>query len=863
MTMKEGDRTSTEIGKLKSQIASLEELLKVLEQASLEQAQSLEFRNILLVTQQETSIDGIMIVDENGVVISHNRRFADMWGLTPGTILSRNHVEALRPALSKLVDPDVFIARLRHLYEHREEKGRDEIALKDGRLFDRYSSPMVGPDGTYYGRVWYLRDVTEHVLANRSLKEIEEKFRGITDTAPDAVILVDNAGKVQFWNIAAERIFGYSSGEAVGKSIHALIVPPRFQEEHLRGFTSFGTTGDGRLIGKTIEVPALRKDGTELPIELSLAAVKLNGRWCATAIARDVTERRAADEKLRKLSVAVEGSSDWVLVTDKEGVIDYVNRAVEEMSGYEKEEILGQNPRIFKSGRHDELFYKELWATILSGQTFRGIISNRKKDGGLFEIFHTITPLKDGDGNITHFISMAKDVTQQKILEERIHRLAYYDDLTGLPNRVFHKELMARTIEIARRNKQIFALLYMDLDNFKRINDTLGPSVGDFLLKSVARKLSAFLRKCDYVARCQEVDIEDVLSRPGGDEFLVLLHNLGEAQDAAKVARRILEELSAPWDLNGREVFMTASIGICLYPDDGETADHLLKNADAAMYHAKAEGKNNYQFYSESLNASVLELLTLESEIRKALDRGEFTLYYQPKLDASTRTITGMEALIRWNHPEKGLLLPGRFISAAETSGLIVPMAEYSLRAACVQLKRWQDEGFKPITVAVNVSGRQFDQNNLIEVVDGALRDAGLSPRYLELEITESTIMRNPDEAVRTLLELKERGIEIAIDDFGTGYSSLNHLKRLPLDFLKIDQSFVRNLASSRSDQAIVRATIAMAHSLNLKVIAEGVETTEQMAFLCEQGCDEVQGFLFSRAVPPREFQELLAKKHL
>jgi diguanylate cyclase (GGDEF)-like protein/PAS domain S-box-containing protein len=861
--MKKGDKTGPEAAKLKSQIASLEELLKVLEQASLEQAQSLEFRNIILVTQQETSIDGILIVDENGVVISHNRQFADMWGLTSERILSRNHVEALRTVLNKLGDPEVFIARLQYLYEHREEKGRDEIALKDGRLFDRYTSPMVGPDGTYYGRVWYLRDVTEHVLANRSLKESEEKFRAITDAAPDAVILVDNEGKVLFWNIAAERIFGYSSGEAVGKSIHELIIPPRFRAEHLQGFQNFGTTGHGHLIGKTIEVPALRKDGTELPIELSLSAVKLNDRWCATSIARDVTERKMADEKLRKLSVAVEGSSDWVLVTNKDGGIEYANRAVEEMSGYEKEELLGRTPRIFKSGRHDELFYKELWATILSGRTFRGIISNRKKDGGLFEIFHTITPLKDGDGNITHFISMAKDVTQQKILEEKIHRLAYYDDLTGLPNRVFHKELMARTIEIAKRNKQIFALLYMDLDNFKRINDTLGLNVGDLLLKSVARKLSAFLRSCDYVARCREVDIDDVLSRPGGDEFLVLLHNLGEAQDAAKVARRLLEELSAPWDLDGREVFLTASIGICLYPDDGETVDHLLKNADAAMYHAKAEGKNNYQFYSKSLNASVLELLTLESEMRKALDRGEFTLYYQPKLDASTRRITGMEALIRWNHPEKGLLLPGRFISAAETSGLIVPMAEYSLRAACVQLKRWQDEGFQSITAAVNVSGRQFDQKNLIEVVDGALRDAGLSPRSLELEITESTIMRNPDEAVRTLLALKERGIEIAIDDFGTGYSSLSYLKRLPLDFLKIDQSFVRNLASSRSDQAIVRATIAMAHSLNLKVIAEGVETTEQMAFLCDHGCDEVQGFLFSRAVPPREFEELMARVQL
>jgi PAS domain S-box-containing protein len=563
-----------------------------------------------------------------------------------------------------------------------------------------------------------------------------------------------------------------------------------------------------------------------------------------------------------KLSMAVEGASDWVLITDKNGTIEYVNSAIERMSGYQKEELIGQKPSIFKSDNHNELFYNELWETILSGRTFMAIISNRKKDGGLFDVFHTITPLKDSSGAITHFISTAKDMTAQKLLEEKIHNLAYYDELTGLPNRAFHLELMARAIEHAKRYGQKFGVLCIDLDNFKRINDSLGLSIGDMLLKTMADRLTSFLRNSDFTARSGQDETVEVLYRMGGDEFLVMLQNIG-GQDAARVADRLLRELSRPCILNGRDVFITASIGISLYPDDGDDIDDLLKNADAAMYQAKEKGRNNYQFYSKSLSASVLEALTVENELRRAIDLDQFVLYYQPKLDASTRTICGMEALIRWFHPEKGMIMPGRFIPLAETSDLILPIGEFSLRTACQQVKLWQDSGFKPMNVAVNVSGRQFSQTNLIDVVNDALQFSGISPQYLDLEITEGTIMRNPEEAIRTLHILKDMGIQIAIDDFGTGYSSLNYLKQLPLDFLKIDQSFVRNVSSSHSDRAIIRAVIAMAHSLNLKVIAEGVETQEQLDFLRMHECDEMQGYLFSQPVAAEAFSELLKRGSL
>jgi len=471
------------------------------------------------------------------------------------------------------------------------------------------------------------------------------------------------------------------------------------------------------------------------------------------------------------------------------------------------------------------------------------------------------------DAREEEFLKAVTDVMagiiERKRAEESIHLLAYYDSLTSLPNRTFFKELMQRSIEHAKRHKEIFALIYIGLDNFQRINDTLGHSIGDLLLKAVADRLAGSLRRSDYVARSDEGETTNVVSRVGGDEFIVLAHDLTQVQDAAIASHRLLKEISDPYDLNGHEVFITASIGISLYPDDGADVDDLLKNADTALEHAKKEGKNNYQFYSRSMNSSVLELLTLENDLRKALERNELVLYYQPKVDAATRMVKGMEALIRWKHPDRGLIPPMQFIPLAEASGLIVPIGEFVIRTVCMQSKQWQEAGYKQMNIALNVSSRQFDQQGLIEIVKDALQNAMISPQCLELEITESIIMRNPEKAVRTLTELKAMGIQIAIDDFGTGYSSLSYLKRLPLDFLKIDQSFIKNLTSDPNDQAIVRATIAMAHSLNLKTIAEGVETEEQLTFLQEHGCDEIQGYLFSRPLPTEEIPGILAKGYL
>ncbi len=470
------------------------------------------------------------------------------------------------------------------------------------------------------------------------------------------------------------------------------------------------------------------------------------------------------------------------------------------------------------------------------------------------------SPIKNEEGKIIQAIHITRDITERKRAEEQIRFLAYYDNLTHLPNRTFYKELLTRALTHAARNKKTMAVFYIDLDSFKRINDTLGHDVGDQLLQAFAERLLKATRKSDYVARSDDEDRSDTVSRLGGDEFIVLLNEIAHAFDATVVAHRVLADLSRPFLLSGKEVFITASIGISLYPADGKDVETLLKNADIAMYSAKEHGKNNFQFYSDSMNATAFERLTVENELHKALERGEFVLYYQPKVDISSRKIIGMEALLRWKHPVRGLVLPDEFLSLAEETGFIVPIGEWVLRSACAQNKAWQTAGFPGIPISVNISRRQFDQKNLRELVMKTLQDAGLAANFLELEITESTIMPNPEKAASLLRALKVAGIKICIDSFGIDYSSLDQLRRMPLDFLKIDRSFIVNISEKTEDADITSAIIALAHSLKLKVIAEGVETEEQFAFLRELGCNEARGYLFSKPVPAEECARLISE---
>jgi len=468
----------------------------------------------------------------------------------------------------------------------------------------------------------------------------------------------------------------------------------------------------------------------------------------------------------------------------------------------------------------------------------------------------------DETGKPVRMHGIIQDITEHKNAEKKIRFLAYYDALTGLPNRQLFKEHSIQAIRMAQRDGTKLAIIYLDLDHFKRINDTLGHNAGDKLLQKVSENMMVVIRASDIVTRIdsESQSEETSIARLGGDEFTILLRGLTEIKHAALVAKRIIKCLGLPVKIAGQELYVTCSIGIVVYPDDGGDIDTLLKNADTAMYHAKDAGRNNFQFYAKHMNELTLARLNMEVKLKKALERNEFIVYYQPQVEAATSTIVGVEALIRWEHPERGLVSPAEFIPIAEETGLIIPLGEWVLRTACAQMAVWHKAGFNELRIGVNLSSIQFRHGNIVKTIKNVLAATGLDPQYLEVEITESIIMQNVEETIATLWKLKEMGLKLSIDDFGTGYSSMNYLKRFPLDTLKIDRSFIKDIMTEPNDAAITKATIGLAKGLNLTTIAEGVETKEQLTFLHKQGCDQIQGYFISRPVPAETVEQLFLR---
>jgi|GEM_PF-309969 len=561
-------------------------------------------------------------------------------------------------------------------------------------------------------------------------------------------------------------------------------------------------------------------------------------------IAREA-RRRAAEEKLRKLSHAVEQSANAVVITDRDGVIEYVNPWFTRITGYRDDEVVGKTPRILKSGETHPETYKRLWDTILSGREWTGELHNTKKNGDLYWCLETISPLKDESGNITHFVAVTEDISERKQAEQTIRHLAFHDPLTGLPNRRLFRDRLMQAAAMRNRDANAFALMLLDLDRFKTVNDTLGHDTGDALLKAVSSRLLGNIRQ------------GDTLARMGGDEFALLAIGIDHPEDMAHLAGKLLECLKHPFQLGSHELYVTSSMGVTLYPSDAIDVDALVRNADIALYRAKDEGRNMFRFFTEDMNAAMMQRLRLESSMRRAIERNEFLLHFQPQVDLATGTIHGTEALIRWNSPELGMVSPAEFIPIAEDTGMIVPIGAWILRTACLQARAWEEAGV-PMRVAVNLSARQFQQDNLAEMIADILRETALAPAMLEVELTESMLMKDTASAKATLDKLHAMGVQISIDDFGTGYSSLSYLKRLPIQLLKIDQSFVRDIHTDPDDRAIVTAVIALAHSLKLRVVAEGVETEEQLRFLRSHRCDIMQGYLFSRPLPGDAVTDLL-----
>ncbi|AFL74064.1 putative bifunctional diguanylate cyclase/phosphodiesterase [Thiocystis violascens] len=562
------------------------------------------------------------------------------------------------------------------------------------------------------------------------------------------------------------------------------------------------------------------------------------------AVRRVLEEKRLRDvhdrdqEQLRLAERVFQNTAEGIKVTDAAGNLVSVNAAFETITGYRAEEALGRNPRFLKSARHDAAFYRNLWATLLETGHWRGEIWNRRKSGEVYPEWLTISAVPDDQGRVTHYVGVFSDITHLKEAQKQIDFLAYHDALTHLPNRTLFRDRLVHALAHARRETRTLAVLFIDLDRFKTVNDTLGHPVGDELLLQVSRRMSEAIRA------------DDTLARLGGDEFVLLLEDADSAQRAATVARKLLECLASSMRVSGHELTVTASLGISLYPTDGEDADTLIRHADRAMYEAKQRGRNNFQFFTQALTDGAFERLVMENVLRGAVGRGELVLHYQPQIALASGRLMGFEALVRWNHPELGLVPPGRFIPLAEEIGIIGDIGAWVLRAACRQLADWDAQGFAVPRMGVNLSVKQIDDAGLTELVASALREAGLGEHRLELEVTESMLMGVPETNRAALNAIKSLGVELAVDDFGTGYSNLAYLKLLPLDRLKIDQSFVRDIGRDGNDEAIVRAIIALARSLGLETVAEGVEEAHQAEFLLREGCNLAQGYLYSRPLP-------------
>lgn len=554
------------------------------------------------------------------------------------------------------------------------------------------------------------------------------------------------------------------------------------------------------------------------------------------------------ENKTNLLEALMENIPDFIYFKDLDGKFVNVSDYVFLKGLKNREDAIGKTDFDFFSEDYSKKSLEDDKKIIKTGEPIVSKIEKEVIDKGRIVWFSTTkAPIYDNNKKIIGIVGVSRDITNFKQAEELIKYQAYHDALTGLPNRVMFNNRLETELEKAAISGKIMAIIFIDLDRFKDINDSMGHGFGDRLLKSVAQRLKNVATDNDIIARLE------------GDEFTILVKEISSLNDAAKAAEKIINTLREPFKLDKLEFYITTSIGISIYPHDAKDSVTLLKNADIAMYRAKEEGRNNYQLYSSAMNVKVFERLALESSLRNAIEKNELILYYQPQVD-SNKNIVAAEALIRWNHPELGIVSPMSFIPIAEETGLIVPIGEWVLETACVECKKWNDAGHNLI-VAVNLSGRQFKEKNLIETVESIINKTGLDPKYLELEITETIAMQNETFTIDVLNKLKETGIKIAVDDFGTGYSSLSYLKKFPIDCLKIDQSFVRNMNDDIKDAAIVNTIIGLAHNLKLKVTAEGVETQEHMDFLVDNGCEKLQGYLFSRPVPAEKFVKLLKEK--
>ncbi len=819
-----------------------EELYTTLQASTQDEAEhtAARLRHVL-----DSSVDTITIVGFDGRIQIANPSCRQLLGYEPAELVGKHYTALIHPE---------DLARVRQTVA--EAADQTPISGYQNRCITRDGSVVWGEwNGTPLPEegAWYCltRDISERKRSEAALRQSEARHRAVVDTASDAIITMTADGMISSFNKGAERIFGYQAEAMVGRPMTSLM-PERYRSAHSAGLQRYMRSGKGRVVGHTLELEAARADGTVFPIELTVTEVAGVEECFFTGVIRDITERKRAQVTLRQSEERwrslVQNSSDVVAVLGPDGVTRYVSDSIQRILGYNPEDQVATG--VFDSAilHPDDAFQLRaaLQDLLLTPGADATLEFRLWHADGSWRYVEAIARNLIEDPSVGGVVVNYRDITERKAFEEQLRRQAFHDPLTGLPNRALFADRLEHALARTTRRRQLVAVLYLDLDRFKFANDSLGHDVGDQILIEVGSRLHGVLRS------------EDTAARLGGDEFVVLIEEIEDRIQVMNLADRICCVLNEPFLISDHEVSVTASIGIAFASSTEATAVDLLRAADVAMYQAKNSGKARYKVFDPEFGASVLERLGLEADLRRALDRGELRVYYQPQVVLSSGRIRSAEALVRWEHPVRGLVSPGEFIPLAEETGLIAPIGAWVLREACRQASAWQHLGDVPITVGVNLSTQQLQQPDLIPQIVYILEETGLPPHLLQLEITESMLMQDVPTNVATLQQLRDMGVSLALDNFGTGYSSLSYLRLFPMDTLKIDKSFVDGLGKNPQDQAVLEAMISLARSFGMTVVAEGVETEQQAVLLQELECAKVQGFLFARPLRPEAVAPLL-----
>jgi diguanylate cyclase (GGDEF)-like protein/PAS domain S-box-containing protein len=778
-------------------------------------------------------VDGIYWCDESLRILDVNEGACKMVGYSRAELVSMT--------VSQL-DPDFPAERWPAHWASLRKQGTSTFETKhrhkDGHLIDvEITANLINFNGRELNCA-FVRDIT----ARKRDQRLMELMKFSMDHMEDKVTWVTPDAKVVYANIAACESLGYTKEEMLQLSVPDF--DPEFSVadwpahwEELKKHGSF-----------TFESRHRKKNGETYPVELSINYMRFGDEEYNCGFARDISKRKQIEEALQQSSLVLQNSSEGMLITDENNQIISINPAFSRITGYSLDEVMGKNPRMFRSGRHDQAFYRAMWDAIVTTGQWQGEIWDRRKNGEVYAKWLTVNTIRNKDESVRQYVALFSDITEKKASEELIWRQANYDTLTGLPNRDMFRERLALEVKKSLRVELPMALFLVDLDQFKEVNDTLGHAVGDMLLKDAARRICACVRESDSVARL------------GGDEFTIVITGISDKAHIDHVAQKIIDKLAEPFHLGDEVVYISASIGITLHPDDAVDIDALMKNADQAMYAAKKKGRNRYSYFTTRLQEQAQNRLRLTNDLRGALAAGQFSIEFQPIVALPSGRIHKAEALIRWEHPERGMVVPAEFIPLAEETGLIHEIGDWVFRESARWAKQWRDRFAADFQMSINMSPVQFRSENRhgASIWSAYLQELGLSGENIVIEITEGLLLNAEAEVTDELLRLGKAGIQVAIDDFGTGYSSLSYLKKFDIDYLKIDQSFVSNLETDPNDRALSEAIIVMAHKLGLKVIAEGVETEGQRRLLTAAGCDYAQGYLFAGPVSPQEYEKLL-----